>query len=239
MDFGRLIAQLQAAFQRHRATIVPLAMGSGAAAVVIVIVVAVVLAMDGDDGGERRLVSATLTPRATARLTPTSATRTRPTLRPIRTATATDQTPEATEAPGEEPTDIVPDTPTMPPIDQTPGKPTFTPTGSPPTTPTQVPISVSIIAPQPGATVPPTFTVEIAVTGIELALGPNGEPVPGAAHWHAAIDTQPPLPVPYGTGSAQVGPLTAGPHTVTALLNLNDSDATVVAFDQIEIMVAK
>jgi hypothetical protein len=115
-------------------------------------------------------------------------------------------------------------------------QPTRTPRPRATDTPTK--LSIAIVSPREGATVAPTFSLRIAVTGIELNLGPNGELIPGDGHWHLAVDTAPPLPQAHDTPTAQVGPLAAGPHTITALLNLNDADLTVVAIAQVRITVA-
>jgi hypothetical protein len=98
------------------------------------------------------------------------------------------------------------------------------------------PLSIRFTAPASGATVPPTFNATIEATGLELALGPGGAYVPGAGHWHLGIDQH--LEVePRAVRTARIGPLSPGRHTLSATLNLNDADATVVAIAQITITV--
>jgi hypothetical protein len=105
-----------------------------------------------------------------------------------------------------------------------------------PATPTPAAPSIVIISPADGATVEGSFSLEVRVTGVTLALGPNYELIPGAAHWHAAIDKHI-LPTPYDTPAATVGPLPAGPHTITVNLYLNDRDFVLVSSDRIAITV--
>jgi len=123
-----------------------------------------------------------------------------------------------------------PDTPTPRP------RPTNTPRPRPTNTPLE-PLGITILAPREGATVGSTFAVRVDVTGIELNLGPNNQLIPGAGHWHIALDTAPPLPDQYDTTSTSFGPVGQGQHTITVLLNLNDVDLTVVAIDQVRITV--
>jgi hypothetical protein len=96
--------------------------------------------------------------------------------------------------------------------------------------------SIEIIAPQRSATVATSFDLEVAVEGIDLELGPNAAPVPGAAHWHLKIDGQL-QPTPYGEATAVIGPIEAGRHAFTAGLYLNDADAVPVDEATIEIVV--
>ncbi|MDP3767283.1 MAG: hypothetical protein U1B78_04210 [Dehalococcoidia bacterium] len=128
--------------------------------------------------------------------------------------------------------------PGQPAGDGSPGQPTDSgPPSGPPTEPPPGGFSISIVSPQNGATVPPTFTLQITASGIELALGPGGALIPGAGHWHYGIDTVL-LPEPHDVPSLQIGPLSPGPHTITVTLNLNDVDLTVVAAAQIQITVS-
>lgn len=97
--------------------------------------------------------------------------------------------------------------------------------------------SITILSPEPGENVASMFTIEIAVTGIELDLGSGGQLIPGAGHWHIALDTAPPLAGQHDEPVMQFGPVDPGLHTITVLLNLNDADLTVVAIDQVQIVV--
>lgn len=107
----------------------------------------------------------------------------------------------------------------------------------PPSSPSEPePIGITIVAPADGSTVPSTFTMQVAVTGIELRLGPGGALIPGFGHWHLAID-QSLKQQPRVATSTQIGPLSPGEHALTATLNLNDADATVVALAQITVTV--
>ena len=106
-----------------------------------------------------------------------------------------------------------------------------TPTGASPYT-------IEIVEPESGADVAPEFALTVAVTGVELALGPNEELVPGAAHWHATVDGEP-LPFAYGVPSSLAGPLVGGKHAIEVTLYLNDADSVAVASDEIDVAVAE
>ncbi len=125
--------------------------------------------------------------------------------------------------------------PTSPPQATATPMPTDTPL--PQKTDVPEPFSITILSPEPGEIVTPVFTIQIAVAGIELDLGPGGQLIPGAGHWHIALDTAPPLPEQHDEPAVQFGPVEAGLHTITVLLNLNDADLTVVAIDQVQITV--
>jgi hypothetical protein len=122
-------------------------------------------------------------------------------------------------------------------LPQATSTPVATNTFIPGQTPTPEPFSIAIVSPEQGENVGAMFSIEIAVTGIELDLGPGGQLIPGAGHWHIALDTAPPLPEQHDEPTFDFGPVEMGLHTITVLLNLNDADLTVVAIDQVQITV--
>ncbi|MEX0785272.1 MAG: hypothetical protein WD939_01415 [Dehalococcoidia bacterium] len=225
-----MLDQAIALFQRNR---LGFAVG-GVGSALIAIIVVVVLVVSGGNGGDAGSVAGIETPSPVA----TSLGSTTPGTTGTPQATPT---PTPTDEPGGEPAPASAQPPangaqpTQPPAPTQRPAPTRTPRPRPTNTPED--LSIRIVSPAGAATVSSTFTVRIAVTGIELNLGPGGQLIPGAGHWHLAVDTAPPLPDAHDTATAQVGPLQPGSHTITVLLNLNDADLTVVAIDQVEVAV--
>jgi hypothetical protein len=218
--------QLLEALRRYRLQAIA---GGGVLAVVVVIVLVVLLATGGSSAGGDATPAVSPTPDST----PTPATGTpRASPTPRGTPNGTPE-PSATAASN----GGQPGAPTQPPSN---GQPTPVPsraTNTPrPPTATPAGLSISVVSPQNGANVGSTVTVQVAVTGIQIALGPGGALIPGAGHWHHAVDSVLQA-TPHGTLSAQVGPLTPGTHVITVTLNLNDADLTVVAINQVTVNV--
>ncbi len=91
---------------------------------------------------------------------------------------------------------------------------------------TQGPITLQIVSPAQGANVSNTFTLTVQATGIQIADW--SERVPGAAHFHAFLDTHP-VPegtvIPSGTGifhfftdSVELPRVATGQHKITVVL---------------------
>jgi len=106
--------------------------------------------------------------------------------------------------------------------------PTSTAATTPGPTGTPGPITLTILAPEAGATVATQFTLRVAATGIQIAAASAG--VPGAAHFDAFLDRDPVAEgelVPSGTGifhftdsvEVQSRP---GLYTIVVVLSDND-----------------
>lgn len=214
------------AFERYRLYVL-----GGVGVVVVAIITAVILSTTGGNGGGQD-IPPTDTPRATRRVMATNVFEASPA-----PATATPDlapTDEPQARPTQDPTPMEPSPTDRP---QATPTPVLTNTPVPGQTLTPEPLSITIVSPEQGENVGSTFMVEIAVTGVGLELGPGGQLIPGAGHWHVALDTAPPLPEQHDELTVQFGPVEMGLHTITVLLYLNEADLTVVAIDQVQITI--
>lgn len=219
-------------------------LGAAAAATAALLVAAIVAAVvafggNGDEPATARTqTTASPTQTAVRTRTPIATRTTTGTPRGTATPNAATTTPraQATQASTERPPAAAPTATSRPQPRPTQPRPSPTRPPAAPSPTQQQPVTIRIVSPAADATVGATFKLEVAVTGVELALGPNDELIPGAAHWHVTVDGDP-LPGVYDEPSAQVGPLSAGSYTLAVTLYLNEADFMAIATDLVTITV--